>query len=92
MGMPMGGMMPPGGAGSGAGGQKRQRPHHVVVPRTPHTESITGKVSEDRIAVSSIAPPSHDPPDDDLLPPAKGPQQPLIRRITMAPRKDDDES
>ena len=92
MGMPMGGMMPPGGAGSGAGGQKRQRPHHVVVPRTPHTESVTGKVSEDRIAVSSIAPPSHDPPDDDLLPPAKGPQQPLIRRITMAPRKDDDES
>ena len=50
-----------------------------------------GKLSEDRIAVSSTAPPSHDPPDDDPLPPAKGPQ-PLIRRITMAPPKDDDES
>ena len=90
MGMPMGGMMPLGG-GPGAGGQKRQRPHHVVVPRTPHTEPVTGKSSEDRIAVSSTAPPSHDPPDDDPLPPAKGPQ-PLIRRITMAPPKDDDES
>ena len=89
MGMPMGGMMPPGG-GPGAGGQKRQRPHHVVVPRTPHTESVTGKLSEDRIAVSSTAPPSHEPPDDPL-PPAKGPQ-PVIRRITMAPPKDDDES
>ena len=88
MGMPMGGMMPPGG-GPGAGGQKRQRPHHVVVPRTPHTESVTGKLSEDRIAVSSTAPPSHEPPDDPL-PPAKGPQ-PVIRRITMAPPKNDDD-
>ena len=90
IGMPLGGMMPPGG-GPGAGRQKGQRPHDVVVPRTPHTESVTGKVSEDRIAVSSTAPRSDNPPNDDSLPPAKGPQ-PLIRRITMAPSKDDDES
>jgi hypothetical protein len=83
MGMPMGAMTP--GAGSGASQQRAQRAKHLVVPRTPHTEAVTGKVSEDRIARSASAPGSSEPPGDD---PASGPQ-PVVRRITMAPPQDD---
>ena len=49
-GMPMGAMMPPGGGPGGAQQQKPQRAHRVEVPRTPHSEAVTGKISEDRIA------------------------------------------
>ena len=79
MGMPIGPMMPM-GAGSPGGGQhqKRQRANDVVVPRIPHTESVTGKVSEDRIAVSSTASRPPGPPDDDPPPPAQG-SQPVIK-------------
>jgi hypothetical protein len=91
MGMPMGPMMPMGAGGAGGGQQqKRQRANDVVVPRIPHTESVTGKVSEDRIAVSSTAPGPPGPPDDDPPPPPQGPQ-PVIKRITMARPKDDDQ-
>ncbi|MDT5368665.1 MAG: hypothetical protein QOC62_3096 [Mycobacterium sp.] len=85
MGMPMGAMTP--GAGSGAAQQRAQRAKHLVVPRTPHTEAVTGKVSEDRIARSASAPGPLEPPGDDP-PPASGPQ-PVVRRITMAPPQDD---
>jgi hypothetical protein len=85
MGMPMGAMTP--GAGSGAAQQRAQRAKHLVVPRTPHTEAVTGKVSEDRIARSASAPGPPEPPEDDP-PPASGPQ-PVVRRITMAPPQDD---
>jgi PPE family len=85
MGMPMGAMTP--GAGSGAAQQRAQRAKHLVVPRTPHTEAVTGKVSEDRIARSASAPGPPEPPGDDP-PPASGPQ-PVVRRITMAPPQDD---
>jgi hypothetical protein len=90
MGMPMGAMMPPGGGAGGGGQQRRQRANDVVVPRIPHTESVTGKVSEDRIAVSSTAPGPAGPPDDDPPPPGQGPQ-PVIKRITMARPRDDEQ-
>jgi hypothetical protein len=85
MGMPMGAMMP-GGATAG-GKQKDQRAKHLVVPRTPHTESVTGKISEDRIARSTSGPSPPDPPDDP--PPAAQRPQPIVRRITMTPPADD---
>jgi hypothetical protein len=68
--------------------QQQLRAKHLVVPRTPHTEAVTGKVSEDRIARSASEPPPPDPPDD--LPAHTAPQpQPTVRRITMTPRTDD---
>jgi hypothetical protein len=86
MAMPMGAMMP-GGATAGDQ-QKGQRAKHLVVPRTPHTESVTGKVSEDRIARSASQTPPTDPRDE--LPPHTPQQpQPTVRRITMTPRTDD---
>jgi hypothetical protein len=85
MGMPMGAMTP--GAGSGAAQQRMQRAKDLVVPRTPHTEAVTGKVSEDRIARSAGAPGPPEPPGDDP-PPASG-THPVVRRITMAPPQDD---
>jgi hypothetical protein len=85
MGMPMGAMTP--GAGSGAGQQRAQRAKQLVVPRTPHTESVTGKVSEDRIARSSSAPGPPEPPGDE--PPSASGPQPVVRRITMTPPQDD---
>jgi hypothetical protein len=89
MGMPMGGMMPPGGGkAAGGGGQQPERVKGLVVPRTPHTESVTGKVGEDRIARSSTVSQSTDPDDDPPHPPADG-ARPLVRRITMAPARDD---
>jgi PPE family len=86
MAMPMGAMMP-GGATAGHQ-QKGQHAKHLVVPRTPHTESVTGKVSEDRIARSASPTPPTDPRDE--LPPHTPQQpQPTVRRITMTPRTDD---
>jgi len=81
--MPMGAMMP-GGAANGEK-QKDRRAKHLVVPRTPHTESVTGKVSEDRIARSASAP---SPPDDPPASAARAPL-PIVRRITMTPPTDD---
>ena len=89
MGMPLGGM--PGGAAGAGGGQDRPvPPKKVVVPPTPHTESVTGRVSIDRLAMSVTAPEPRDPqpPSDDQ--PPQGPR-PIIRRIT-ATRPEDEES
>jgi hypothetical protein len=88
MGMPLGGMA--GAAhGGGAGGQGGQepaaRPKKVVVPPTPHTESVTGKVNADRIALSGGASADREPPDDH--PPAS--PRPVVRRITMPSRDDE---
>jgi hypothetical protein len=88
--MPMGAMMPPGGGPGGAQQQKPQRAHRVEVPRTPHSEAVTGKINEDRIARAATTEGSGpEPPHDD--PPSSPPKgvQPLVRRITMAPPKDD---
>jgi len=70
----------PHGGGGGAGAEGPVRPKELVVPATPHTESVTGKVSEDRIARSATAkaPPEPNPPDDDPQPPG-----PIVRRVTM---------
>jgi hypothetical protein len=90
MGMPMG--MPLGGmAGAGHGGARGQEPPQrakkIVQQPQPHTESVTGKVAADRLAVSSTAPEHTDrePPDDD---PPQSPH-PVVRRITMPSRDDE---
>lgn len=92
-GMPMGGMpmggMPMGGAGQGGAADERNgKPKQVVGKDRPHTESVTGKVTADRIAVSSTAPDRHGddpPPNDDS--PQRG-SAPLIRRVTTVAPKD----
>jgi PPE family len=90
MGMPLGGL---GGAaqGGGAGGHGGQAPpqrtKNVVVPPEPHTESVTGKVNSDRIAMSSTGRDGTEPE-----PPDDGPSQsprPVVRRITMPSRDDE---
>jgi hypothetical protein len=94
MGMPMGGM-PMGGAGGGAGGAQRPtRPKNLVVPPTPHTEAVTGKVAANRIALSSGASGKNrehgerdDPPDDDG-PPPRAPR-PIVRRISTGDSRDE---
>jgi hypothetical protein len=76
-GMPLGGMMPGGaGAGSGDGRGGPLRPKKVVVPPTPHTESVTGRVSTDRIAMSAA-----ESRNDDQAP------RPIVRRVTSATPK-----
>ncbi|MDA2893414.1 PPE domain-containing protein [Mycolicibacterium sp. BiH015] len=82
--MPMHGMGGAGGQG-GAGQEPPQRTKKVVQTPDPHTESVTGKVAEDRIAQSATAPaPRNEPPDND-----DGPLKPVVRRITMPTRDDD---
>ncbi|MGB6513211.1 MAG: PPE family protein, partial [Mycobacterium sp.] len=85
MGMPLGGM-PPGGAGGARGKDAPARPKNRVVPLIPHTESVTGKVSADRIAVSSTAPQDPEPPSDDQPPRSPGR---IVRRITTVKPKDE---
>ena len=88
MGMPLGGMAGARprwrGRGSGRPGAAA-RPKKVVVPPEPHTESVTGKVNADRIALSGGARADPEPPDDD--PPAS--PRPVVRRITMPSRDDE---
>lgn len=92
-GMPMGGM-PMGGAGGGAGGKEPpMRPKNLVVPPTPNTEAVTGKVNADRIAMSSGASGKDrgreerdEPPDDD--PPPRTPR-PIVRRISTGDPRDE---
>ena len=90
MGMPMGGM-PMGGAGGGAAGKERPvRPKNLVVPPTPNTEAVTGKVNADRIALSSGASGKDGrdtPPDDDGSPPRT--PKPIVRRISTADPRDE---
>ena len=88
-GMPMAGMGQQAGQG-GAGDDRNGKPRQVVGKDLPHSESVTGKVAADRIAVSSTAPDHRDddPPSND-----RGPERssgaPVIRRITtVAPKED----
>lgn len=84
----MGGM-PMGGAGQGGAADDRNgKPKQVVGKDRPHTESVTGKVTADRIAVSSTAPDrkDDDPPSNDDSP-QRG-SAPVIRRITTVAPKD----
>jgi hypothetical protein len=84
MGMPLGGLA---GAGQGgAGGQEPpQRAKKVVQQPEPHTESVTGRVQADRLAVSATEGKAPEPPDDDA-PESRGP---VVRRITMSSRDDE---
>ncbi|WP_123029098.1 hypothetical protein [Mycolicibacterium stellerae] len=80
MGMPMGGMMPH-GQGGDAGADRVAADKKVVTPPQPHTEPVTGKVS-DRTAAAAEASRTRadaDAGDDDP------PRGPVLRRITLAP-------
>jgi hypothetical protein len=59
----------------------------VVVPPEPHTESVTGKVHADRIAMSG-APQGNrsEPPTNDDPPQSP---RPVVRRITTPSRDDE---
>jgi hypothetical protein len=90
MGMPVGGLAGAGqggGAGGHGGQEPTQRAKKVVVPPEPHTESVTGRVNSDRIAMSSAGRDGAEPepPDDG---PSPSPR-PVVRRITMASRDDE---
>ena len=84
MGMPMGGMMPHGGQG-GDGADKVPADKKVVTPPQPHTEPVTGRVS-DRTAAAAEASRSRAEADD---PDDEPPRGPIMRRITLAPLQDD---
>ena len=55
MGMPMGGMMPHGQGGDG-GADKVPADKKVVTPPQPHTEPVTGKVSDRTAAAAEAVP------------------------------------
>ena len=77
MGMPMGGMMPHGQGGDG-GADRVPADKKVVTPPQPHTEPVTGRVS-DRTAAAAEASRIRADSDDDP------PPGPVLRRITLAP-------
>jgi hypothetical protein len=80
MGMPMGGMMHPGQGGDGD--NKVPADKKVVTPPQPHTEPVTGRVS-DRIATAAEASRARAESDTDGDDPP--PRGPVLRRITLAP-------
>ena len=84
MGMPMGGMMPH-GQGGDAGADRVPADKKVVTPPQPHTEPVTGKVS-DRTAAAAEASRTRADSDADDDPPPRGP---VLRRITLAPLNDE---
>ena len=81
MGMPMGGMMPHGQGGDG-GADRVPADKKVVTPPQPHTEPVTGRVS-DRTAAAAEASRTRADSDDDP------PPGPVLRRITLAPLNDE---
>ncbi len=82
-GLPMGGMMPH-GQGSADGGDKVPADKKVVTPPQPHTEPVTGKVSDRTAAAAEASRNRADSdPDDDP------PRGPVLRRITLAPLNDE---
>lgn len=85
VGMPMGGMMPHGAHGGDSAEGKVAADRKVVVPPQPHTEPVTGRVSDRTAAAAEAArarAESHDPDDN----PQRGP---VTRRITLAPLRDE---
>lgn len=78
MGMPMAGMMPHGGGGDGA--DRVPADKKVVTPPQPHTEPVTGKVSDRTAAAAEASRTRLDSDPDDELP-----RGPVLRRITLAP-------
>lgn len=84
MGMPMGGMVPPGHGGHSDGAAKALSDKKVVTPPQPHTEPVTGKVA-DRTAAAAEASRNRADSDNDDDPP----RGPVLRRITLAPLNDE---
>ena len=83
-GLPMGGMMPHGQAGAD-GADKVPADKKVVTPPQPHTEPVTGKVSDRTAAAAEASRTRADSdPDDDP------PRGPVLRRITLAPLRAQD--
>jgi hypothetical protein len=83
MGVPMGGMMPHGQGGNG-GADRVPADKKVVTPPQPHTEPVTGKVSDRTAAAAEASRTRTDSdPDDDP------PRGPVLRRITLAPLNDE---
>jgi hypothetical protein len=79
MGMPMGGMMPH-GQGGGDGAERVAADKKVVTPPQPHTEPVTGRVSDRTAAAAEASRTRADTEDDDSPPRAT-----VLRRITLAP-------
>jgi hypothetical protein len=66
---------------------RHKRTKKVVTQPEPHTESVTGKVNADRIAMSAAAPEGRGPePPGDESPQSP---RPVVRRITMPSRDDE---
>ncbi len=85
MGMPMGGLMPH-GQGGADGPDKVPADRKVVTPPQPHTESVTGRVSDRTVAAAEASRSRADAdPDSDDDPP----RGPILRRITLAPLNDE---
>ena len=85
MGMPLGGLMPHAGQGGDGGADKVTADKKVVVPPQPHTETVTGKVS-DRTAAAAAASRNRGESEDPDDGPPRGP---ILRRITLAPLHDE---
>ena len=85
MGMPMSGMMPHGQGGDG-GADRVPADKKVVTPPQPHTEPVTGRVS-DRTAAAAEA--SRTRADSDAGDDDQPPRGPVLRRITLAPLNDE---
>jgi hypothetical protein len=79
MGMPMGGMMPH-GQGGGDGADRVAADKKVVTPPQPHTEPVTGRVSDRTAAAAEASRTRADTEDDD-----SPPRGTVLRRITLAP-------
>jgi hypothetical protein len=84
VGMPVGGLMPP-GTGQGDGRDQVPADKKLVVPPAANTESVTGKVS-DRTAAAAEASRARAESDDSDDEPPRGP---VMRRITLAPLHDE---
>lgn len=87
MGMPMGGLMPHSQGGDGGAGRV-PADKKVVTPPQPHTEPVTGKVSDRTAAAAEASRTRADSgsPADSDDPPPRGP---VLRRITLAPLNDE---
>jgi hypothetical protein len=84
MGIPLGGMMPHGAQGGDGVGDKVPAYKKVVMPPQPHTEAVTGKVSDRTVAAAEASRTRTESDSDD-----DPPRGPVLRRITLAPLRDD---
>ena len=85
MGMPMGGLMPHGARAATAPPTRCPRTRRSSLPPQPHTEPVTGRVSDRTAAAAEASRTRADADDPDDEPP----RGPVMRRITLAPLNDD---